>query len=80
MNVFELHERLIGDYSSYIRSFIRIDRFGRRTPLNVYALLPSTDGFGRFLGFRPTLASGSGVCEPRERWIGASVHGSKGSG
>jgi hypothetical protein len=24
MNGFELHERLIGDYSSYIRSFIRI--------------------------------------------------------
>ena len=46
MNVFELRERLIGDYSSYIRSFIRIDRFGRRTLLNVYALLPSTDGFG----------------------------------
>jgi hypothetical protein len=29
MNVFELRERLINDYSSYIRSFIRI-RFGAR--------------------------------------------------
>ncbi len=47
MNVFELRERLISDYSSYIRSFIRIRDERVDGPSSPRALIKAASGLIR---------------------------------